>query len=386
MATASERALAPSEADARLRRTVRQLGNLLGETIVEQEGREIFDLVEELRYLTRAQRQGDEGAGARIEECTARLVDDLDGTRGVLKAFTTYFQLVNLAEEQQRVRILRQRTAHAEEEGRPMPETIAAAVRHLQALGTPRREVDRLLGEMLIQPVFTAHPTEAKRRTILLKLLDLAKLLHDLESRDLLLSEKDAIWEQVRESVVSLWQSDVNRERRPDVLDEVREGLYFFDTTLFDLLPEIYAELRRALDTTYAGEATDEDGEEPAGRLPTFLRYGSWIGGDRDGNPYVTQEVTENARSASRISRRSELYRRTVVGMYGHLSVARTRGGFSKEFLDSLAHDLEMAPESDTARLERFALEPYRQKMILIYRRLGATFGPEQRKLGVAAR
>ena len=381
MATASESALAPSEADARLRRTVRQLGNLLGETIVEQEGRETFDLVEELRYLTRAQRQGDESAGARIEECTAHLVEDLDGTRGVLKAFTTYFQLVNLAEEQQRVRILRHRTAHAEEEGRPMPETIAAAVRHLRALGTPRREVDRLLGEMLIQPVFTAHPTEAKRRTILLKLLDLAKLLHGLESRDLLLSEKDAIWEQVREIVVSLWQSDVNRERRPDVLDEVREGLYFFDTTLFDLLPEIYAELKRALDTTYAGEATDENGGESAGHLPTFLRYGSWIGGDRDGNPYVTQEVTENALRQQN-QQALELYRRTVVGMYGHLSVARTRGGFSQEFLDSLTHDLEMAPESDKARLERFALEPYRQKMILIYRRLGATLAQNRESWG----
>ncbi len=381
MATASESAIAPSEADARLRRTVRQLGNLLGETIVEQEGREIFDLVEELRYLTRAQRQGDESAGARIEECTARLVDDLDGTRGVLKAFTTYFQLVNLAEEQQRVRILRQRTARAEEEGRPMPETIAAAVRHLQVVGTPRHEIDRLLGEMLIQPVFTAHPTEAKRRTILLKLLDLAKLLHDLESRDLLLSEKDAIWEQVREIVVSLWQSDVNRERRPDVLDEVREGLNFFDTTLFDLLPEIYAELKRVLDTTYAGEETKENGEESAGHLPTFLRYGSWIGGDRDGNPYVTQDVTEDALRQQK-QQALELYRRTVVGMYGHLSVARTRGGFSQEFLDGLARDLEMAPESDKARLERFALEPYRQKMILIYRRLGATLAQNRESWG----
>ena len=379
MATPQERIAAPADADTRLRWTVRQLGNLLGETIVEQEGQAIFELVEELRSLTRAQRQGDPSAGARIEQRTNRLVDDLEGTLGVLKAFTTYFQLVNLAEEQQRVRVVRQRRARAEEEGRPMPETIAAAVEGLRAGGTPPRELRHLLQELLIQPVFTAHPTEAKRRTILLKLLDLAKMLRDLDANVLLSSEKEATWEQIREIVVSLWQSDVNRERRPDVLDEVREGLSFFDTTLFDLLPAIYGELKQSLERVYPGEDFGDAAEESAGHLPTFLRYGSWIGGDRDGNPFVTQDVTEGALRQQK-QQALELYRRTVVGMYGHLSVAHTRGGFSQEFLDSLARDLERAPESDKARLERFSLEPYRQKMILIYRRLGATMAQNRER------
>ena len=361
---------AQADADSRLRWTVRQLGNVLGETVVEQEGQAIFDLVEELRRLTRAQRQGDQNAGTQIERLTTRLVDDLDGTLGVLKAFTSYFQLVNLAEEQQRVRVVRQRAARAEENGRPMPETIQAAVKRLRTAGTPAQEMRRLLDEMLIKPVFTAHPTEAKRRTILLKLLDLSRLLRELDDHVLLPSEKTRTWEQIREIVVSLWQSDVNRERRPDVLDEVREGLYFFDTTLFDLLPDIYLELQLSLQKEYPD---DDDGvEDPSGRPPTFLRYGSWIGGDRDGNPFVTQDVTEDALRQQK-QQALELYRRAVVDMYGHLSVARTRGGFSQEFLDSLAHDIERAPLSDKARLERFTLEPYRQKMILIYRRLGAT-------------
>ena len=361
---------AQADADSRLRWTVRQLGNVLGETVVEQEGQAIFDLVEELRRLTRAQRQGDQNAGTQIERLTTRLVDDLDGTLGVLKAFTSYFQLVNLAEEQQRVRVVRQRAARAEENGRPMPETIQAAVKRLRTAGTPAQEMRRLLDEMLIKPVFTAHPTEAKRRTILLKLLDLSRLLRELDDHVLLPSEKTRTWEQIREIVVSLWQSDVNRERRPDVLDEVREGLYFFDTTLFDLLPDIYMELQLSLLKEYP----DDDGgvEDPTGRLPTFLGYGSWIGGDRDGNPFVTQHVTEDALRQQK-QQALELYRRAVVDMYGHLSVARTRGGFSHEFLDSLAHDIERAPLSDKARLERFTLEPYRQKMILIYRRLGAS-------------
>ena len=360
------------DADRQLRWTVRQLGNVLGETIVEQEGQAIFDLVEELRALTRAQRQGDRDAGPQIEQLTADLVNDFDSTLGVLKAFTTYFQLVNLAEEQQRVRVIRQRTAEAEESDRHMPETIAAAVARLRKGGTPPSEMGRLLDEMLIKPVFTAHPTEAKRRTILLKLLDLTRLLRELDTHVLLPSEERDNWNQIREIVVSLWQSDVNRDRRPDVLDEVREGLYFFDTTLFDLLPEIYSELGHALGREFPDSFFGEGDEADSDRLPTFLRYGSWIGGDRDGNPFVTQDVTEDALRQQK-EQALELYRRTVVGMYGHLSVANTRGAFSQAFLDSLAGDLESAPPSDKARLERFSLEPYRQKMILIYRRLGAT-------------
>ena len=363
---------APTDADRRLRWTVRQLGNLLGETIVEQEGQAIFDLVEELRALTRAQRQGDPDAGRQIERLTADLVGDLDGTLGVLKAFTTYFQLVNLAEEQQRVRVIRQRSAQAEENERHMPETIAAAVMRLRQGGTPPSEMRRLLDEMLIKPVFTAHPTEAKRRTILLKLLDLTRLLRELDAHVLLPSEKKENWRQIREIVVSLWQSDVNRDRRPDVLDEVREGLYFFDTTLFDLLPDIYSELNNALKREYPDSRFSDGEDDASDRLPTFLRYGSWIGGDRDGNPFVTQDVTEDALRQQK-EQALELYRRTVVGMYGHLSVAHTRGAFSQEFLDSLAEDLDRAPAGDKARLDRFSLEPYRQKMILIYRRLGAT-------------
>lgn len=358
--------------DPRLRWTVRQLGNLLGETIVEQEGQSTFDLVEELRALTRAQRQGDQTAAPQIERLTEDLVSDLDGTLGVLKAFTTYFQLINLAEEQQRVRVIRQRTADAEENGRQMPETIAAAVKGLRGGGAEPSEVRRLLDEMLIKPVFTAHPTEAKRRTILLKLLDLTRLLRELDAHVLLPSEKKENWEQIREIVVSLWQSDVNRDRRPDVLDEVREGLYFFDTTLFELLPDIYGELNSALEREFPASKVSDSGQEASGGLPTFLRYGSWIGGDRDGNPYVTQNVTEDALRQQK-EQALELYRRTVVGMYGHLSVANSRGAFSEAFLASLAEDLDSAPPSDKARLDRFSLEPYRQKMILIYRRLGAT-------------
>ncbi|MFZ1755388.1 MAG: phosphoenolpyruvate carboxylase [Caldilineaceae bacterium] len=350
-------------ADARLRQSVRTLGNLLGETIIEQEGQTVFDLEEEMRALTRSQRGGDPSAGARLLELTRNLIQDGDRTEAVLKAFTTYFQLINLAEEQQRVRVLRERMAQAQLEKRPMRETIAAAVQTLKADGMQAYEMRQMLNDLLIMPVFTAHPTEAKRRTILLKLQGLARQLHDLDYSILLPSEETAIVDDIRETLVALWQSDENRERRPTVLDEVRQGLYFFETTLFELVPQIYRELSRALEEAWPEESF---------AIPAFLRYGSWMGGDRDGNPFVTLEITEAALREQK-EQALKLYAQAVENLYGHLSVAKTRMGFSQPFLDSLAEDMKLISGDELEVLERFNLEPYRQKSILIYRRLMAT-------------
>ena len=363
---------APEPTDARLRQSVRTLGNLLGETIIEQEGQTVFDLEEEMRALTRAQRGGDSSAGARLLELTRTLTQDGDRTEAVLKAFTTYFQLINLAEEQQRVRVLRERMAQAQNEKRPMRETIAAAVQALKADGMQPYEMRQMLNDLLIMPVFTAHPTEAKRRTILLKLQGLARQLHDLDYSVLLPSEETAILDAIRETLVALWQSDENRERRPTVLDEVRQGLYFFETTLFELVPRIYFELSRALEEAWPGESF---------AIPAFLRYGSWMGGDRDGNPFVTLEVTEAALREQK-GQALKLYAQAVENLYGHLSVAKTRMGFSQPFLDSLAEDMKLVSGDELEVLERFALEPYRQKSILIYRRLMATIRQNEQAWG----
>ncbi len=362
----------PEPTDARLRQSVRTLGNLLGETIIEQEGQTVFDLEEEMRALTRAQRGGDSSAGARLLELTRTLTQDGDRTEAVLKAFTTYFQLINLAEEQQRVRVLRERMAQAQLEKRPMRETIAAAVQALKADGMQPYEMRQMLNDLLIMPVFTAHPTEAKRRTILLKLQGLARQLHDLDYSVLLPSEETAILDAIRETLVALWQSDENRERRPTVLDEVRQGLYFFETTLFELVPKIYFELSRALEEAWPDESF---------AIPAFLRYGSWMGGDRDGNPFVTLEVTEAALREQK-GQALKLYAQAVENLYGHLSVAKTRMGFSQPFLDSLAEDMKLVSGDELEVLERFALEPYRQKSILIYRRLMATMRQNEQAWG----
>lgn len=360
----SEQTTAAVEAtQARLRETIRLLGNLLGETIVEQEGPDLFALEEELRALTKAQRQGDAGAGARIAAMTGGVVEDFERTRAVLKAFTTYFLLINLAEEQQRVRVLRQRSQIAQEQGAPYRETIAEAVARLAEEGLDAHDMRRLLAELYILPVFTAHPTEATRRTILLKLRAIAAMLYELDLHDLLPGEEAELLTRIREIVVALWQSDETRDRRPTVLDEVRHGLYYFETTLFDLVPRIYQEVEAALARYFPGERFD---------VPAFLQYGTWMGGDRDGNPYVTLQVTEDTLREQK-GRILKLYAQAVEGLYEHLSVGKTHVGFSQPFLDSLAGDLAAAPQEEWEVLERFSLEPYRQKLILVYRRLMAS-------------
>lgn len=363
VSTTPEIESSPDDPQQRLRSTIRTLGNLLGETIIEQEGQALFDLEEEMRALTKAQRQGDTSAEGRIVRLTEDLVADMSRTQAVLKAFTTYFQLINLAEEQQRVRVLRQRARDAQLQGTPMKETIAEAVRRLKAEGLSAADIHQQLQDLLIMPVFTAHPTEAKRRTILLKLRAIASLLSELDLRQLLPDEETALIGRIREIIVALWQSDETRDRRPTVMDEVRQGLYFFEQTLFDLVPVIYQELEKALAESYPDETFD---------VPVFLRYGSWMGGDRDGNPFVTLEVTEEALREQK-SRVLKLYTQAVERLYGHLSVAHTRRSFSIEFLQSLRADFQMVPEEEMEVLDRFSLEPYRQKLILIYRRLMAT-------------
>ena len=352
-----------TEPQDRLRSTIRLLGNLLGETIIEQEGQEIFDLEEEIRALSKAWRAGDLSVVNKIQALLPELMADLPRALAVLKAFTTYFQLINLAEEQQRVYILRERERAAAEQGLPMPETIEHSVRRLHAEGFSADEMRHLLKELFIMPVFTAHPTESKRRTILQKLKNIANALDQLDQHDILPPEVEEISQQIHENIVLLWQSDETRDRRPTVLDEVRNGLYFFETTVFHLVPRIYGELERALAQYYPNETFD---------VPKFLRYGSWIGGDRDGNPFVTVEVTEEALREQKETI-LRLYNIEVDILYNHLSSTATRVGFSQELLDSIERDLTLVPQNELEVLDRFRWEPYRHKLIMMFRRLRAT-------------
>ncbi len=351
------------EQKQRLSNTIRMLGNLLGETIIEQEGQAVFEIEEEIRQAAKGRRAGDPEASKALQEGIPQLVQDLPTTLAVLKAFTTYFQLVNLAEEDQRVEVLRERVRTAQEEGRPMSETIAHAVARLKDEGLSPDDMAEILAGLFIAPVITAHPTETKRRTTLLQLKRIANLLDELAQSNPLPSEEEEILRELQENIVLLWQSDETREHRPTVLDEVRNGLYFVEQTLFELVPQIYSELERALAEFYPDESFD---------VPNFLRYGSWVGGDRDGNPFVTLDVTEETlRTHKEFILR--LYNIEVDKLYNLLSPSIRRVDVDQALLDSIEEDYKLVPEDELEVLDRFRYEPYRQKLILMFRRLRAT-------------
>jgi len=350
-----------ADTEERLTETIRFLGEMLGETIIEQEGRPLFDLIEEVRAITKAMRAGD--GEVRMAERMAELAEDLPRARSVLKAFTVYFQLVNLAEEEHRIRVLRHRRHQAREERRPVGETIDEALAHLRASGVPAEQVRERLAHLLIKPVLTAHPTEAKRRTILEQQRAIGSLLEERERAELTPRENERGEHRLRELVTALWQTDETRNRRPAVDDEVRNGLYFVDSTLFDVVPRIYEELEAALARHYP-DATFAIG--PA------LRFGSWIGGDRDGNPNVDAATTERALQLhQRLA--LERYRRDVDDLGRDLSIARSHAGVSEELEASIERDRARLGARGDAIVEQYQLEPYRQKLLLMRQRLDAT-------------
>ncbi len=356
-----------------LSENIRLLGDLLGETIIEQAGKEVFDIEERIRALSKARRAGDPAAGAAIEEIVAGLTRDPALASEIVKAFSTWFNMVNLCEETERIAILGRRREEAFRNGRPMDESIDAAIARIQEEGMTADEMAASLETMAIMPVFTAHPTESRRRTTRQVLRLLFGLLHELRNPATPGSRQPRLVEDLRAAVTLLWQSDDSRSRKPSVMDEVRNtGLFVFEQTLLDAVPLIYEELEDALARAWPDRTW---------KVPPLLRFGSWIGGDRDGNPFVDCAITEQAIRAHR-ELVLERYVRDVLDLYELLSPSRSRAGFDREFLDQLAGEIRVAPVAERTTLDRFSEEPYRQKLILMHQRLVATRRLNERPWG----
>ncbi len=344
--------------------TIRLLGDLLGQIIIEQSGQALFDLVENIRVLAKEWRLGDESAARKLKEITRELANELPKAATVVKAFSTYFRLVNLAEEHQRVNVLKRREDEAFQENRPMDESIRSAVETLKQEGLKATDIQNTLNQLYVSPVFTAHPTESRRKTIRQILKRISRLLQEYQSVGTYEFEKIELLEQIKSCIVLLWQTDETRNRRPTVMDEVRNtGLYFFEETLLDVVPSIYDELDKALRDTYPNDNF---------QIPSFLTYGSWIAGDRDGNPLVTADVTESALQAH-LDLALERYEDDVYELYEWLSVSKNRAAFDPEFESQLQQQLNQLDSQAMKVMDRFNLEPYRQKLILIHRKLHAT-------------
>jgi phosphoenolpyruvate carboxylase len=268
-------------ADA-LRANVRLLGDVLGRVLEEQEGPEMLALEEEIRALARRGREGDREAAVQLSKLVEPLPVERRGV--VLRAFALFFQLVNIAEQHHRIRRLRE----YEQEGRTARESLRDALERLSAAGVTEQAIDAALDRLDVELVFTAHPTEAARRTVLAKHMRIARLLTDLDDPLLPTSGREEVERALAEEITVLWQTDEVRARRPRVLDEVRQGIWFFEQTIWQAAPELLLELRRG---------------RVLRRSP--LRFGTWIGGDADGNPATTgATVSEALESARRLARR----------------------------------------------------------------------------------
>ena len=347
----------PSDERERLSATIHFLGDLLGAVIREQAGAAAFALEERVRALAKELRAS--GRRDQIDEMQATIAGlDLAQMRSLIKSFSTYFALVNLSEQLQRIWVLRDRALRHPDE--PRSESIAAAIAALKCRGVSAPALQRWLDSALILPVFTAHPTEAKRRTTLEKLRRIADAIERKQTTTLLPEEAAEVARQVTEEIVALWQSDEVRVVRPTVIDEVKNGLYYFEASLFDLIPQLYRELERALVRHYP---------EHAWHVPPLLRFGSWMGGDRDGNPFVTPGVTVQT---VRLLRTTVLRRHisAIEDLSRRLSQSTRQVGISPELQQSLEEDARCFPEVAALLERRNPYEPYRQKCTYIREKL----------------
>lgn len=267
--------------DEQLRSEIRWLGELLGETIASLQGESALQLVERVREKSKNRRKGDLDADAEL----VRILQSIRPTdlMTIIRAFSIFFDLANLAEDRHRARVLRDR--ERESLGQPRAESIAAAIAAVKQHEIGADELNALLQNLCIEPVFTAHPTEAKRRTFREKIRDFREHLNALDNGQLTPRESDQLQNELKTELALLWQSDFLRERRPTVLEELERSLFFF-VNLWHVTPELYRQMDQALAQHFPGSEFN---------LPEFLQFGTWIGGDRDGNPNVTFDVTAQA-------------------------------------------------------------------------------------------
>jgi phosphoenolpyruvate carboxylase len=332
---------ADESTDAPLRRDVRLLGDLLGRVLVEQEDESLLDDVERLRGLARAAR----ASGPQDDLAAAVGELSLERQASVLRAFAAYFQLANVAEQQHRIR---RRRVYAHEE-RVLTESLEESFSRLE--GEPREEIARRVS---LELVLTAHPTEAARRTVLTAHLRVGSLLAELDDPLLSHARRTEIEGELATQITTLWQTDEVRSKRPRVLDEIRNGLWFFEQSLIDAAERLLADYR-----THLPDA------------PPPLRFGTWIGGDADGNPNAGAETVADALERARTLLRMR-YRDEVRALAAAIGVSSRLVEVDAELLESIARDERELPEYAAEIGDQNLDEPYRRKLSFMWRRLDA--------------
>src|SRR6476620_6651533 len=264
--------------DARLRNYILLLGRILGDTVRDQEGADVFDLVERIRQTSiRFHRDDDKPARRELELILDSM--SIGQTLRIVRAFSYFSHLANIAEDQNNIRQMRARTGSA---GAPRASMLVQTLAHARTAGISAADLRRFFETAQVSPVLTAHPTEVRRKSTIDREMEIAALLDRRERVQLTPEEAEASDEQLRRAVLTLWKTNLLRRTKLTVLDEVANGLSFYDYTFLHEVPRLHCALEDRL---------NEDDGDAGGELASFLRMGSWIGGDRDGNPFVTADV-----------------------------------------------------------------------------------------------
>ncbi|MCB8822570.1 phosphoenolpyruvate carboxylase [Microvirga rosea] len=340
------------EKDLPLRDDIRLLGRLLGDTIREQEGEAVFDVVERIRQTSiRFHRDEDKLARQELETTLNSL--SRGRTNQIIRAYSYFSHLANIAEDQHHVRRSR---AHAMAASSPREGTIARALLLVQKAGISQADLQRFFASALVCPVLTAHPTEVRRKSTIDREMEVAQILAQRDRQHLTPDEASASEEGLRRAILTLWQTSILRRNRLKVIDEVVNGLSYYDYTFFQELPHFYAMVEDQLAAMDPAWSTQE--------LPSFLRMGSWIGGDRDGNPFVTADALHQA---------LQLQSRQAVTFYLEeihcLGSELSLDGRYVSVSEQLQKLVDASPDHSPHRQD----EPYRRAISGIYARLAAT-------------
>lgn len=343
--------------DDPLRQEVRYLGQLLGGVIEAQEGAEFLEFEERVRHLSKRRRREDipiENLRSLIDGC------DTQALYALCRAFSIFFDLANLAEDRHRIRVLRQR--EKEREPAPRKESIRAALQYLREQGVSPDQLVEILERSFIDPVFTAHPTEAKRRTVRSKLRRIREVMKVRESELLLAREAKRLETEVRSELMTLWETDLLRAKRPTVLEELDRSLFFLGS-LWEVVPQLVGDLRDGVREFYP---------EIEDRLPSLLQFGTWIGGDRDGNPFVTPTVTAAALEKLRKETLAR-HRKACRYLLDHLSQSTVRIKFHEPLVERLRHYEKEFPALGAVLKAQPSEEIYRRYLEAVHWRLSET-------------
>jgi len=358
--------------DKELRARVRLFGDLLGRVIRRLEGDAVFHAVETLRKgFVSLRKREDPRLRQRMMRCIVH--QDPETTERIIRAFSIYFSLVNIAEEDLFYRWRRAQVSS----GDPLwVGSFDRTLRDLRAEGVTAEELEKLLSELSYTPVFTAHPTEARRRTTMQNQRRVFQTADRLNHPRIGAAERKLLIEELETQIQILWRTNEVRVKQPMVRDEIKYGLFYFEESLFEAIPLAYRFLEKAVRRTYGMKP---DGALPID-IPAFLRFGSWIGGDRDGNPNVTPAVTA---VACRLAMQQVL--REYLKRVSHLRNVLTHSSLmcqpSEAFLASLEADNSISPAVFQGSMDRYETEPYRRKIQIMIYRLRETLATVNRRL-----